>query len=84
MKMEHRERVTGTDITIGRRVYYRGGKKVIGKNYSAEFGITTANSSVRRSRRAACLRRDAKRSRFTAGFSGTKHVPSRRPSRSRR
>ena len=37
MKLEARELIEGTRITIGKRVYYRQGKRVLGKTYSAEY-----------------------------------------------
>jgi site-specific recombinase XerD len=37
MKLENRERVDGTNITIGQRVYYQKGKSKISRRYAAEF-----------------------------------------------
>ena len=58
MKMLNRERVDGTDITIGQRVYYKDGKEQASRKYSAEFrdldgkqrcqGLGTANKSQAR------------------------------------
>jgi len=58
MKMLGRERVEGTDITIGQRVYYKDGKDQASKKYSAEFrdldgkqrslGLGTANKPLAR------------------------------------
>jgi hypothetical protein len=37
MKLEERERIEGTDITIGRRVYYKDGATVISPRWAAEY-----------------------------------------------
>ena len=37
MKLMDRERVDGTTVTIGRRVYYKNAKKTVSTKYSAEF-----------------------------------------------
>ena len=37
MKLVNRERVDGTHITIGKRVYYKNGKKIIAAKFSAEY-----------------------------------------------
>ena len=37
MKLVSRERVDGTQITIGKRVYYKDGKKNTAKSFSAEY-----------------------------------------------
>jgi hypothetical protein len=37
MKLEDRERVGGTSVTIGRRVYYRNNKRQTSKCYAAEY-----------------------------------------------
>jgi len=37
MKLEDRERVDGTRVTIGRRVSYRKGEKRVSKRYAAEY-----------------------------------------------
>lgn len=37
MKLVNRERVDGTQITLGKRVYYRDGKKVTAKSFSVEY-----------------------------------------------
>ena len=37
MKLEDRERIEGTDITIGRRVYYKDGGAVISPRWAAEY-----------------------------------------------
>ena len=37
MKLANRERVDGTNITIGHRVYYKGSKAKISKRYAAEY-----------------------------------------------
>jgi integrase len=37
MKLEERERIEGTDITIGRRVYYAGGKAIVSPRWAAEY-----------------------------------------------
>ena len=37
MKLVNRERIDGTQITIGKRVYYKNGKKIVAVKYSAEF-----------------------------------------------
>ena len=37
MKLTDRERVEGTEITIGRRVYYSGGQQVVSKRFAAEY-----------------------------------------------
>ena len=37
MKLEKRERVDGTNITIGQRVYYRHGRQRISRQYAAEY-----------------------------------------------
>ena len=41
MKLTDRERVDGTPVTIGHRVYYRDGCKKVSKGYSAEYRDTT-------------------------------------------
>jgi len=37
MKLEDRERIEGTDITIGRRVYYREGRRKVSRKFAAEY-----------------------------------------------
>ena len=37
MKLVNRERVDGTNITIGKRVYYRNKKANTARGYSAEY-----------------------------------------------
>lgn len=37
MKLEERERIEGTAITIGRRVYYAGGKSIVSPRWAAEY-----------------------------------------------
>ncbi len=37
MKLVNRERIDGTQITIGKRVYYKDGKKNTAKSFSAEY-----------------------------------------------
>jgi site-specific recombinase XerD len=37
MKLEERERIEGTDITIGRRVYYKDGAAVVSPRWAAEY-----------------------------------------------
>ena len=37
MKLMDRERVDGTQITVGKRVYYKSGKKIIAAMFSAEY-----------------------------------------------
>ncbi len=37
MKMAHRERIEGTQVTIGRRVYVRGGRERVSRCYTAEY-----------------------------------------------
>lgn len=37
MKLLGRQRVDGTNVTIGRRVYYRDGNEQVSKKYSAEY-----------------------------------------------
>jgi integrase len=37
MKLVNRERVDGTQITIGKRIYYKSGKKIVARKYSAEY-----------------------------------------------
>ena len=37
MKLEERERIEGTDITIGRRVYYKAGEPMISPCWAAEY-----------------------------------------------
>ncbi|RIK67108.1 MAG: hypothetical protein DCC65_07770 [Planctomycetota bacterium] len=37
MKLVERERVDGTQITIGRRVHYENGKQRVGRRYAAEY-----------------------------------------------
>ncbi len=37
MKLVNRERIDGTQITLGKRVYYKDGKKVTAKSFSAEY-----------------------------------------------
>lgn len=37
MKLEERTRIEGTDITIGRRVYYKDGKTTVSARWAAEF-----------------------------------------------
>jgi len=37
MKLENRERVDGTQVTIGCRVYYRDGKTCVSKRFAAEY-----------------------------------------------
>ena len=37
MKLYERERIEGTGITIGRRVYYRGGEASVSRKYAAEY-----------------------------------------------
>jgi integrase len=37
MKLEDRERIEGTDITIGRRVYYADGKPTVSPRWAAEY-----------------------------------------------
>jgi integrase len=37
MKLEERERIEGTDITIGRRVYYKDGAPVLSPRWAAEY-----------------------------------------------
>jgi hypothetical protein len=37
MKLTERERVDGTQVTIGRRVYYKNKKQRISKRYAAEY-----------------------------------------------
>src|SRR5580704_2940442 len=37
MKLEQRERIDGTDITIGRRVYYKGDAAVLSPRWAAEY-----------------------------------------------
>jgi integrase len=58
MKLMDRERVDGTTVTIGKRVYYKNGKKTVSTKYSAEFrdlngkqcseGLRTTNKSQAR------------------------------------
>jgi hypothetical protein len=37
MKLINRERVDGTKITIGKRVYYKNGTEIVATKYSAEY-----------------------------------------------
>jgi site-specific recombinase XerD len=37
MKLEERERIEGTDITIGRRVYYKSGAAILSPRWAAEY-----------------------------------------------
>jgi integrase len=37
MKLQERERIEGTDITIGRRVYYKAGAAVLSVRWAAEY-----------------------------------------------
>ena len=37
MKLVNRERVDGTQITIGKRVYYKDGKEIVASMFSAEY-----------------------------------------------
>jgi site-specific recombinase XerD len=37
MKLEERERIEGTDITIGRRVYYKAGEPAVSPCWAAEY-----------------------------------------------
>ncbi len=61
MKLENRERVDGTEITIGRRIYRSNGKKILSRKYHAEYrdanGIQQCRSmsatSVMQARRQA-------------------------------
>jgi len=59
MKLEERERIDGTSVTIGRRVYYSDGKRKVSRRYAAEYRdldgvqicrnlITTNKSQARR------------------------------------
>jgi len=37
MKLQERECVDGTQVTIGRRVYYRDGRQQASRRYAAEY-----------------------------------------------
>jgi len=37
MKLEERERIDGTSVTMGRRVYYSDGKRKVSRRYAAEY-----------------------------------------------
>jgi|GEM_PF-753116 len=43
MKLDARERIEGTDITIGRRVYYKDGQAIVSTRWAAEYRDTTGN-----------------------------------------
>jgi len=58
MKLVNRERVDGTQITIGKRIYYKDGKKITATKFSAEYtdhngkqlcrSLETANTALAR------------------------------------
>ena len=37
MKLVNRERIEATNVTIGRRIYYRNQRRKVGRNYAAEY-----------------------------------------------
>lgn len=46
MKLHNRERVDGTTVTIGKRVYYNYSKKAISRKYTAEYRDIDGTQSV--------------------------------------
>lgn len=46
MKLHNREKVDGTTVTIGKRVYYNRGKKTISRKYAAEYRDIDGTQSV--------------------------------------
>ena len=76
MKLEDRERVDGTSVTIGRRVYYRHGKKVTSRCYAAEYRDLEGKQVCRNL--GTRNRREARRKAIEIQQeleSGTQHIP---------